>query len=62
VSEELGDYQAYLVRLWSTRQGNQVVWRASVEDAHTRERWAFTDLSELFTFLMVQTRESQAHD
>jgi hypothetical protein len=52
--EERG-YRAYLVRLWRARRGERVVWRASVEDAHTHERWAFADLAALCAFLRAET-------
>jgi hypothetical protein len=58
-------YRAYLVRLWQTHSGGQVVWRASVQDARGGERDAFADLQALFAFLEEKTyartgREVQA--
>ena len=44
-------YRAYLVRLWQTHRGGQVMWRASVEDTRSGERRAFPDLAHLFAFL-----------
>jgi hypothetical protein len=60
-------YRAYLVRLWQTRSRGQVVWRASVQDAHSSERDAFADLEALFAFLEEKTggrtrREAKAGD
>lgn len=49
-SENKG-YRAYLVRLWQIDRNGQPVWRASVEDAHTGERRAFSDIFHLLTFL-----------
>ena len=46
-------YLAYLVRLWTVHDNGDVVWRASVEDAHTGERRAFSGLAGLFEFLQV---------
>ncbi len=58
MSEETRGYRAYLVRLWRARSGGQVVWRASVEDAHTGERRAFADLAALYAFLKEETGSS----
>ena len=44
-------YLAYMVRLWAVHHNGDVVWRASVEDAHTGECRAFADLAGLFEFL-----------
>jgi hypothetical protein len=51
MSEEEQGYRAYLVRLWQARSRGQIVWRASVEDAHSGERRGFADLAHLFAFL-----------
>ena len=44
-------YLAYLVRIWQVRSRGQLVWRASVENAHTGERQAFANLERLVGFL-----------
>jgi hypothetical protein len=53
---------AYLLRLWpvSIRAGRvaaiaEDTWRASLESARTRERWAFGTLDELCAFLREET-------
>jgi hypothetical protein len=56
-SEKRG-YRAYLVRLWPACGDGQTVWRASIEDAHTGERRAFTDLAQLFAFLEEPTQSN----
>lgn len=48
-------YLAYLVRIWQVRSRGQLVWRASVENAHTGERQAFASLGRLFAFLEEMT-------
>ena len=48
-------YQSYLLRLWQTRDGERVVWRASLEIPGSRERYGFASLSDLFEFLLAQT-------
>jgi hypothetical protein len=51
MSELRQPYIAYLLRLWQVRDGGQVGWRASLENAHTGRRQAFASLDELFNFL-----------
>ncbi len=46
------DYHAYLLRLW--REGQQMPWRAMVEDPHTGQKQNFASLSRLFAFLETQ--------
>jgi hypothetical protein len=48
-------YLSYLLRLWQTRQEGRLVWRASLESAHTGERRGFASLAELYAFLEQQT-------
>ena len=50
-------YLAYLVRPWTVNANGNLVWRASVENAHTGERCAFTDLAGLFDFLQTAVAE-----
>lgn len=44
-------YRAYLLRLWQVRSGGHLVWRASIEDAHTGMRLGFASLEQLIDFL-----------
>jgi hypothetical protein len=46
---------SYLLRLWQSRSGGELVWRASLESPHTGERTGFATLESLFTFLQGQT-------
>lgn len=46
-------YLAYMVRLWTVQHNGDLIWRASVENAHTGERCAFADLAGLFDFLQA---------
>jgi hypothetical protein len=46
---------SYLLRLWRTEQNGALVWRASLENAHTGERWAFASMAELYAFLDQET-------
>jgi len=45
-------YLAYLIRLWH-EEG--VGWRATVEDPHTGDKKAFSNLDALLSFLREQT-------
>jgi hypothetical protein len=51
MASEKRRYISYLLRLWQVRVGGQVVWRTSLEDAHTSERRGFTNLADLVAFL-----------
>jgi dihydroorotase-like cyclic amidohydrolase len=44
-------YISYLLRLWQVVIGGEIVWRASLESPHTRERRGFADLASLVAFL-----------
>ncbi len=44
-------YFAYLLRLWQVNGTGPPIWRASLEDPHTRERQGFPDLERLCAFL-----------
>ncbi len=49
-------YLAYMLRLWRAgSHGGLPVWRASLENPHTGERVAFSDVTALFAFLAEQT-------
>jgi hypothetical protein len=54
-------YMAFLLRLWCVTDEDGVVWRASLEDAHTGERRGFAELQSLFAFLVEHT-DSAARD
>jgi hypothetical protein len=55
VSNEQRRYLSYLLRLWQTKSGGEMVWRASLEDSQTGERQGFASLDALFAFLRQQT-------
>jgi hypothetical protein len=52
-------YFSYLLRMWQTRRGNELVWMASLDDPHTGKRHSFTTLERLFAFLLKQTQASE---
>ena len=46
---------SYLLRLWQTEHEGMLMWCASLESAHTGERWGFANLAELYAFLDQET-------
>ena len=46
---------SYLLRLWQAEREGALVWRASLESAHTGERRGFANLAELYAFLEQET-------
>ena len=55
VSDERERYVSYLLRLWQTTSGDQVVWRASLENSQTGERQGFASLDALLNYLRQTT-------
>ncbi len=49
-------YMAFLLRLWCVTEDEGIVWRASLEDAHTGERKGFADVQSLCAFLVGLTQ------
>jgi hypothetical protein len=59
MSNQQSIYLAYMLRLWQAGQSeNGPVWRVSIESPHTGERRVFTDLPELFTFLLEKSGQN----
>ena len=54
MTEPQGRYFAYLLRLWQTASGGELVCRASIEDAHGNEHVGFGSLDDLFDFLRAR--------
>ncbi|MGF1506891.1 MAG: hypothetical protein GYB64_00945 [Chloroflexi bacterium] len=50
-------YRAYLLRIWKEGRDAQPVWRASLEDAATREHMLFGSIEALCAHLL-----REAHD
>lgn len=61
VKEQRG-YRSYLLRLWQIKYGEELVWRASLEDPFTGERRGFASLEALFDFLWQKTARKQNGD
>jgi hypothetical protein len=62
MSDEAHEYYSFLLRLWQTRSGGNVVWRASLESAQTGERCGFAYMASLFAFLEEQTDGGASQD
>lgn len=56
-----GEYQAFLVRVW--KDGEEGLWRGSVQSIQTGEITRFASLTELFIFLEAQIEgtEGEVH-
>jgi len=55
MAPERPGYRAYLLRLWQVRNGEEVHWRASLQEAYTGERHGFANLEAMFEFLGAKT-------
>ena len=55
-------YNAYLVRLWRVKQGEQTIWRASIKSVQTGECYSFAQIEGVFIWLWKKTegRDCQA--
>jgi hypothetical protein len=57
MSKRPSAYQSYLLRLWPAGERDSTIWRASLESAHSGERYNFATLEEMFSFLQQETRQ-----
>jgi len=55
-------YQSYLLRMWQTSDGEEQIWRASLESPGTGERRGFANLEDLFEFLNAQADQPSPHN
>ncbi len=55
-------YVSYLLRLWQTFNGENWVWRASLELPGVDERKGFNSLQELFAYLIHETDLESSED
>ena len=44
--------RSYILRLWCAGEPQTAEWHASLEDPSTSERFGFSNLEQLFAFLM----------
>lgn len=47
-------HRSYLLRVWRVGNHDAPEWRFFLEDVHTHEHQAFTDLDSLMAFLVAQ--------
>jgi hypothetical protein len=52
-------YLSYLLRLWQTGDGEEQVWRASLQEPGSEARRGFASLQELLDFLNAQTVQAE---
>jgi hypothetical protein len=52
-------YLSYLLRLWQTRDGDEQVWRASLESPGTGEWRGFGSLAALVAYLEQEIEEQE---
>jgi hypothetical protein len=52
---EQSRYLSYLLRLWQTGDGEELVWRASLQSPGSEEYQGFASLEDLFDFLEDRT-------
>ena len=56
-------YLSYMLRLWQTVDGDEGVWRASLELPGSGARHSFANLRDLIAFLAEETEDvSTDHD
>jgi len=44
--------RSYILRLWCVDEPQTADWHASLEDPSTKERFGFSSLEQLFSFIM----------
>jgi len=52
--------RSYILRLWYAGEPGAGNWYASLEDTSTRERLGFSNLEQLFSFLMELSERDNA--
>ncbi|MEM7129460.1 MAG: hypothetical protein AAF702_24215 [Chloroflexota bacterium] len=60
MNHEPDRYHAYLLRLWQVKEQGHLIWRTSLEDAHTHERVGFSSLDELVDYLQQMIKSPDA--
>lgn len=53
------NHLSYLLRLYPVRDGEQLIWRVSLEDPLTRVRKGFPDFASLIAFLETQAGRAE---
>jgi hypothetical protein len=56
------EYFSYLLRIWRTGQKEKEQWRATLEHITSGEKYFFTSLQELFSFIRQKTSQTTELD
>lgn len=54
MAEKRSGYLSYLLRLWSEKNQEKLIWRASLEKPGSEERLSFKDLESVFDYLQAR--------
>jgi len=58
----MSNYLAFLLRIWRDGNSDHSVWRASLEDPHTRQMVYFTNLTSLIEYItQMQEQAGNLH-
>lgn len=57
--DERRQHLTFLMRLWQAQSDGRLVWRMSLEDAHTGIRCGFADLASLVAYLDAQLTDTE---
>jgi len=57
-------YYSFLLRLWKVNQGGRVVWRATIENPHTKEIIGFETVQDFTEYLerLLEINRSEDND
>jgi len=55
-------YESYMLRMWQTSNEEELIWRASLENPSSGERFGFASLEDLCSFLQARTEASNPQD
>ena len=62
MTENETNYRSFLLRLWCQVEADGQSYRIILVDPHSDQRWGFTDMGELTSFLQEQTTVLCADD
>lgn len=54
MADERSGYLSYLLRLWSEKNQEKLIWRASLERPGSEERLGFKDLESVFDYIQAR--------
>lgn len=59
---KLRTYRSFLLRLWREGNAPDDVWRFSLEDPHTGERFGFANWDKLREFIKEEMEQAKSND